>query len=185
MTNSQLECTHSTPRNAGFSLVELVAALTLSIVLLYALHSTLRSSISARQTSDRVYRVNQMAEQFVHRLRQIPFGKPSDGVATGGQLSGLFASTLSAGTTTLHQVKVAHDQPGHSFVTTGNGVNGTYRIKVSSDLDGDSALSGAREGRDDLLRIEVWFNDRMLAATLRAAEPSETTKDTTANYLGG
>lgn len=171
-------------RAAGFTLVELVAALTLSIVLLYALHSTLQSSIATRLKSEQVYHANQLAETFVQRLRQVPFGRPTDAPATGGQLSGLFASTPSLGTTTLHQVKVAADQPGHSFVVAGNGTSGTFRVKVSSDLDGDGTITGAREGRDDLMRVEIWFNDRLLAATLRAAEPTETTKDTTANYLG-
>ena len=161
----------------GFSLVELVGALSLSIVLLFALHSTLRSSISARQSSERSHHVRQLAENFLQRLRQIPFGRNTDGVATGGQLSGLFASTPDLGTTSLHQVKVPYDQPGHSFVVTGPGFQGMFRVKVSSDLDGDSAVGGVREGRSDLMRIEIWFDGRLFAETLRAAEFSDTTID--------
>lgn len=167
----------------GFSLVEVVGALTLSIVLLYALHSTLRASISARVASERTHAVRQLAENFLQRLRQIPFGRVTDGVASGGQLSGLFASTPDLGTTSLHQVKVAPDQPGHSFVVAGSGFRSTFRVKVSTDLDGDSVLAGAREGRSDLMRIEVWCDDRLLTSTLRAAEPADTVKDTTASYV--
>ena len=161
----------------GFTLVETAVALTLSIVLLYTLHATLRSSIGARQATEQEHRVMRIAADYVARLRDVPFGNAMQPAASGAQLDELFDDDLDLGTVTLLQLRSAPHLPGHTFAMSSAGVTGRWRVRVTSDLDGDGSMTGAREGRDDIVRIEVYFDDRLMFTTMRAHEPANTTKD--------
>lgn len=164
-------------QQGGFTLVELTASLLLSVLVLYSLHGTLRTSIDARVSTERAARAQRLAETFVQRLQEIPFGRSFDPAPGGWMLDELFDDDDDLGTITLHQVKVAANAPGHTFQVAGRGLAGDFRVKVCNDLDGNGTVAGGREGRNDLLRIEVWFDGRLFAETLRAAEFSDTTID--------
>jgi hypothetical protein len=55
---------------------------------------------------------------------------------------------------------------------------------VTADLndDGDESDVAWREGRNDLLAIQIWFDDRIVLRATRASPVEETTVDVGANY---
>ncbi len=162
---------------AGLSLVETVITMVLAVLMLYGLHSTLSMSMKGRVAADKIDQVHGHAMDFANRLRQISFGSAGAGTPSAAQLDELFDDDQDLGTVTLHQLVVQPNQPGWSFQMARNGIVGTWRIKVSRDLDRNGALGGAREGRNDLLGIEIWFGNRLQLHVLRAADPDFTTKD--------
>ena len=168
----------------GFTLVETAAVLAVSIFLLYALHTTLTSSVKSREVSDRMHRTSVLTAEYLERIRGLPFGRNTDPAPAGSQMTELFDDDQEFGTITLHQLKVLPTEQGHTFQTTsGTGsVSGTWRIKVSTDLDGNGTVDGPREGRDDIFRVEIYFNNQLQRETLIAADPAFTKEDSGANY---
>lgn len=166
----------------GFSLIEVTITLVVSVLMLYALHSTVRSSLDTRRSTRRAYEISRLAQDYLSRLQDLPFGKPTDPKPSGSQLSELFDDDEDYGTITLYQLVVPPDEEGHVFVVAADGLVGVWRIKVSTDLDADGDLDGPREGRPDLVRIDIYFQERLVLSTMRAAEPEQTTIDSGARY---
>ena len=169
---------------AGISLVEVSLMLMLAVMALLALYSTLKASVEGRDSIDVNYRVHGMGTEYLARLRQLSFGSPADGTPTSSQLDELFDDDTTLGNITLYQLVVPPEQPGQTFQVSREGVDGTWRVKVTSDLDGNGFIDGTRDGRVDILHIEIFFDERLIYDTFRAAEPSTTVIDTGANYLG-
>lgn len=167
----------------GFSLVEVTTAAALLVILLYGLHSTMLSAVTGRATVNRTDRMSALASEYLDRLQTVPFGS-GNSMATPAQLQELFDDDQDFGTVTLRQLRVAANQEGHWFVGTQDGVTGRWRIRVTDDLngDGDADDTAWREGRADLLGIEIWFDDRLVLRAVRAAPVEETNSDVGANY---
>lgn len=176
MTDPAPGCRHHA-RCGGFTLLELTVSLLLASLLLYAVHTSLQTSIRGRRAAEQNHRTFQIALDLLDRLREIPFGSPTDPAPTSLQLTELFDDDNVTGTITLSQLRVAPTAPGYSFDVAANNVVGTFEVHVSDDLDGDGANTGPREGRPDLFRLAILFNGRLQIATLRAAEPDFTVKD--------
>lgn len=155
---------------AGFSLVELSVALVAATLLLLVLYGTVHAAYQSRITADRKYQITRLAGDYFERLRQLPFGEPTAPAATSAQLDELFDDDENLGTVTLLQLRVAPTDPGYSFQMAVHGRLVTWRIKVTSDLDGDHSLLGAREGRDDLVRMEIWADERLVLESMRSDE---------------
>lgn len=167
----------------GFTMIEVAAVLAISVFLLYALHTSLAASIKSRQLAERTHRTDNLAAEYLSRLRAIPFGQVSDPKPGAIQLSELFDDDQDLGTITLHQVAVPAGELGHTFQVASNGLVGTWRIRVSNDLDGNGSIDGEREGRADIFRIEVWFNNILQRETLLSADPAFTRQDTGKKYI--
>lgn len=167
----------------GFSLIEAMLTLVLSVFLLSTLHATLKSSLSSRESTERNHQIHEMGSDYLAKLRQLPFGTPLDPTPTGPQLSELFDDDQDLGTITLNQLLVQPDHPGHTFAVASDGLSGTWRIRLTNDLDGDQSIAGPREGRADLMRIEIYFDERLILESLRAGDVALTVLDPNANYL--
>jgi len=161
----------------GFTLVETVITMVLAVMMLYGLHATLNTSIKGRKAAQKLSVAHAHAMDFLNRLRQITFGQAGDPAPTSSQLDELFNDDQNLGNITLHQLVVAPSAPGYTFDMHQGGTNGTWRVKVSRDLNHNGVIDGLREGREDLLGIEIWFNGKLMAASMRAADPDFTTKD--------
>jgi len=161
----------------GFSLVELMLSLSLVVLTLILLQSTLFSAIRTRVATAEQDHRNALAYDFVQRLTAIPFGKAGDPPATPAQLSEFFDDDQDLGTVVLKNLETPAGSDGHSFTTTLEGVTTLWRIAVTADLDGDGLTTGFREGRPDLLMIEVYAEDRLMFRTERAAGFPNTRKD--------
>ncbi len=170
-------------RMSGCSLIEAVLTLTLSVFLLYTLHTTLQSSISARESTQRNHQIQEMGNDYLAKLRQIPFGTPTDPAPSGSQLSELFDDDQDLGSISLSQVLVQPDHPGHTFGVASDGLIGIWRVRTTNDLDGNQSIDGLREGRPDLMRIEIYFEERLVIEALRASDVALTVTDLNVNYL--
>jgi len=162
---------------AGFTLVETVITMVVAVMMLYGLHATLNTSIKGRKSAQELSVAHVHAMDFLARLRQITFGQATDPAPSSTMLDNLFDDDQNLGTITLHQLVVAPPAPGYTFTMHQGGTVGTWRVKVSRDLNHNGVIDGLREGRDDLLGIEIYFNGRLMAASMRAADPDFTTKD--------
>jgi type II secretory pathway pseudopilin PulG len=167
----------------GFSLVEVTTGVALMAIMLYGLHATMLSAVTGRSTVKRTDRAGAIARDFMDRLQSLPFGTSNGGVSAAA-LDELFDDDQDLGTATLRQLRVPANDLGHWFVATIDGLAGRWRVKVTADLndDGDEADVAWREGRNDLLAIQIWFDDRIVLRATRAAPVEETTADVGANY---
>ncbi|MCC6670786.1 MAG: hypothetical protein IT458_06990 [Planctomycetes bacterium] len=161
----------------GFTLIEVTVMLLFAALMMLTLQSSMLSTVKTRQRTHVTDVLQAQAHEFLQRLLVIPFGAPGDPAATADQLTELFDDDADLGNVTLRQVSVAPAQPGHTFATTRDGVTTQWRVAISNDLDGDGVASGFREGRPDLLAIEVFANDRLMFRTMRAADFANTRRD--------
>ncbi len=167
----------------GFTLIEATITLLVSVLMLYTLHSGTQTSLSARKASERIYAAHLQGMDFLERVRKLPFGQASDPAPKAAQLQEFFDDDDDLGTITLTQLKVSPKAKGYQFKMASSGLEGTWEIKVTDDLDGDGTNTGPREGRSDLLKIEVLFDDKIMFQSLRSSDPSLTIIDTSADYL--
>lgn len=168
--------------SAGFSLVETMLTLVLAVLVVYSVHATLQTSIKGQVASAQLHETQRMANDFLSRLRCISFGLLTDPPASSLALDELFDDDDDFGPITLHQLAVAVANPGYTFRIGMRGLVGTWRIKVDRDLDGDGLTTGPREGREDLLHIAIFFEERLIVSTIRAADPAFTQVDVEAVY---
>jgi uncharacterized membrane protein YgcG len=169
----------------GFTLIDATITLLVSVLMLYTLHSGTQTSLSARKASERIYAAHLQGMDFLERVRKLPFGQASDPAPQAAQLKEFFDDDDDLGTITLTQLKVSPTSQGYQFKMASNGLKGTWEVKVTDDLDGDGNNTGPREGRSDLLKIEVRFDNKIMFQSLRSSDPSFTIIDTTADYLNG
>ncbi|MHC4512207.1 MAG: type IV pilus modification PilV family protein [Planctomycetota bacterium] len=162
---------------SGFTMVELMGALVVCVLLLMSMQSTLFSATKIRSSNEiQAIRCDQ-AYDYVQRLKLIPFGTSSDPAASPSQLTELFDDDQDLGTVTLRQVSTAPGSPGHTFTTMMDDVTTTWRVRITSDLDRDGAINSFREGRTDLLLVEVYAENQLMFRTMRAADFANTQKD--------
>ena len=176
--------THSTQQQAqrshcdqGFSLVELMGALTIVVLMVLALQGSLFSSVQLRKVNGALAQRHNQAYDFMQRLTVLPFGSASDNTVLASQLSELFDDDQDLGSITLKQVETPVGSPGHTFETVLDGVRTRWRAAVHNDLDSDGLATGPREGRADLLVVELFAEDRLMFRTIRAATVPNTVKD--------
>lgn len=161
----------------GFSLLELCASAALAALLLLTLQSTLQSSIHTRMQSRVLEIRHSQADDYLQRMLVIPFGTGSEPAPTPAELTEFFDDDAELGPITLRQIQTPAGEPGHSFTTAREGITTLWRIAVTDDLDGDGTSIGMREGRPDLLGIEIYADNRLMLRTVRAADVPNTRKD--------
>ena len=170
----------------GFTLIEVLITFAILAVATVALGLTELSN--ARRSQDLKERDISFArgQAFMERILRMPFGAPNPSAMTAGEYDTLFGSDDDVRTISLTQLE-QKDTDGDGKVDSGpirfklNGVedSGVWEIYVDADLDGngtiETTLAGVptREGRGDLLRIEIRRNERTVLKTLRARTPQE------------
>lgn len=170
---------------AGFSLIDVCVTLFVCVVVIYALHSGTRTAMETRKTVEQNYQLQLFTNDFVNRLRRLPFGNPGSPGVSGAQLDALFDADQDLGNASFIQLRVPATSDGYSFLMAGNEFTKAWRVRVTNDLNGDGDTSDDREGRNDLMRIEIYYDNRLLVETLRGAEANLTALDTSADYLTG
>lgn len=168
--------TQSAPQ-AGFTLMEVAVVLVFATLMVLTLQSSMLATVKTKQRTASSDAVQTQAYEFLQRLSAIPFGTATDGPATAAQLDELFDADTDLGNVTLRQLLVAPTAPGFAFTTRRDGVATTWRVHVSTDLDGDGTLSGFREDRPDIAAIAIFAGDRRLFHSVRAADYVNTRRD--------
>jgi len=148
----------------GFTFVEIM--LTIGVLAFVTL--SIATGIGAghratRALEDEVVLVSR-GQELLEQLLAVPFGQNTDGTATGAELSEMFDGDDEFGSISLH--KLAAFGPAE-FATAGFPVQGTWRVVVDSDLNGDGDTDDTDEGRTDLFRIVVTHEGRLIARTVR------------------
>lgn len=162
---------------AGFTLIEIAVVMVFATLMVLTLQSSMLATVKTKQRTAVSDTVQTQAYELLQRLGAIPFGAAADLPATGAQLDELFDADADLGNVTLRQLIVAPTAPGYTFTTRRDGVATTWRVHVSSDLNGDGAVSGFRENRPDLAAIAIFAGDRRVFHSVRAAEYVNTRRD--------
>ncbi len=168
----------------GFSLVDVCVTLSVSVIMLYALHSGTRTAIRTRQTVESQYQLHLYAAEFLSRIRRLPYGNIADPAPSATQLQELFDADQDLGSITASQLVVPPTDDGLLFTMSSREIRGTWRVRVTHDVNGDGDTTDAREGRQDLMRIEIYYQDRLMFESLRAADPIMTSGEVV-DYTSG
>lgn len=175
---------------AGFTLVEVV--LTFAIMAVATTALGLVEISNARRSQELKERdiAFGRGQAFMERILRMPFGSPGVPTATAAKYDLLFGSDEDVRQVSLTEI-MQRDVDGDGAVDNGpirfklEGVEdkGEWEIYVDADLDGNGAIEPTvtvegvtietREGRSDLMRIEIRRNGRTVLKTLRARTPQE------------
>jgi len=171
---------------AGFSLIEVI--LTFSILAVATTALGLVELSSARRSQDLKSRDIAFArgQAIMERILRMPFGAPGSSAATAAQLDIVFGSDEDVRAVSLMQLQqqdrngdgIVDDAP-FRFHLKGVEDKGLWEVFIDADLDGngriETMLNGipTREGRSDLMRIEIRRNGKTVLKTLRARTPQE------------
>lgn len=173
-------------RQAGFSLVEVVLTFAIMAVATTALGLTeLSNSRRTQELKERDIAFGR-GQAIMERVLRMPFGAPGATAATAAKYDILFGSDEDVRQVSLTEVQ-QRDEDADGVVDSGpitftlEGVEdkGVWEVYIDADLDGNGAIEPlvdgieTREGRTDLLRIEIRRNGRTVLKTLRARTPQE------------
>jgi type II secretory pathway pseudopilin PulG len=158
-------------RESGFSLIEVMVAigflLVSSLVVGLALQAGIRSNRELREAQVLQARAQTWADRIVRQN----FGQSFDPDPDAGQVEALFDCASAPGDITIQQLtRYPSADCGWRFTLTDFPVEGEWRVVVDRDLDGDGSVAGGLEEGARVLRIQVFFNDRLVLATSRAKE---------------
>jgi type II secretory pathway pseudopilin PulG len=171
---------------SGFSLVEVV--LTFAIMAVATTALGLVEISNARRTQELKERdiAFGRGQAIMERILRMPFGAPGSTPATAAKYDILFGSDEDVRQVSLTEVQ-QRDEDSDGGVDNGpitfslEGVEdkGIWEVFIDADLDGNGAIEPTvdgietREGRTDLMRIEIRRNGRTVLKTLRARTPQE------------
>jgi type II secretory pathway pseudopilin PulG len=171
---------------AGFSLIEVV--LTFSILAVATTALGLVELTNARRSQYLKQRDIAFArgQAIMERVLRVPFGAPGAAKANAGELDLLFGSDDDVRAVSLTQLQQRDlnddgvvDEPPYRFTLKGVEEKGNWEVFVDADLDGNGKIEQlidgveTREGRSDLLRLEIRRNGKTVLKTLRARTPQE------------
>lgn len=171
---------------SGFSLVEVVLTFAILAVATTALGLVeLSTSRRSQELKERDIAFGR-GQAIMERLMRMPFGQPDAAPATARDLDILFGSDEDVRQVSLTQIQQRDldgdgtvDSPPIRFRLEGVEDKGLWEIHVDADLDGNGRIeplldgTPTREGRTDLLRVEIRRNGRTVLRTLRARTPQE------------
>ncbi len=181
----------------GFSLIEVV--ITFSILAIATTALGLVELQNSRRSQDLKSRdiAFGRGQAIMERILRVPFGAPDAAPPTPYQLDILFGSDEDVRAITLTQLMQRDtngdgtvDQQPYRFKLGGVEEKGDWEIFIDQDLDGNGRIEPllegleTREGRNDILRIEVRRNGRTVLKTLRARTPQEQEEEATDIDLG-
>ena len=134
-------------------------------------------------------------QAIMERILRMPFGTPGATQLTNVQYDSLFGTDADVRTMSLTQIQQRDndadnivDAPPIRFKLDGVEDRGEWEVFVDNDLDGNGVIEPiidgveTREGRTDLLRIEIRRNQRTVLRTIRARTPQE--QDAADSVLG-
>ena len=171
---------------SGFSLVEVVLTFAILAVATTALGLTqLSNSRRTQELKERDIAFGR-GQAIMERILRMPFGSPGSAKATAAQYDILFGSDEDVRQVSLTEVQQRDenndgvvDEGPITFTLEGVEDKGLWEVYIDSDLDGNGTIEPTvdgietREGRSDLMRIEIRRNGRTVLKTLRARTPQE------------
>jgi len=171
---------------AGFTMIEVILTFAVLAVATTALGLTELSAARRQQELKARDIAFARGQAIMERVLRMPFGTPGASKLTNLQYDALFGTDADVRTMTLTQIQ-QRDTNGDGVVDTKpiqfklEGVEdaGVWTVFVDSDLDGNGVIEPnidgveTREGRTDLLRIEILRNGKTVLRTIRSRTPQE------------
>ena len=173
-------------KSQGFTLIEVI--LTFSILAVATIALGLTELSNARRSQYLKERDISFArgQAFMERILRMPFGGSDPNAMTADDFDNLFGSDNDVRSISLTQLEQRDtdddgviDAEPIRFKLEGVEDSGVWEVFVDADLDGNGTIEDTvagvptREGRGDLLRIEIRRNGRTVLKTLRARTPQE------------
>jgi hypothetical protein len=154
-------------RDDGITIVEvLITALFLAVSLVSLGLAVLTGVRSTTDLGERNL-VHNQALSYMERLQKLNFGTDEDLPPSPAELDQLFDDSLDVPDLSLYQLHRPVYEDGHRFQLAGFERSGTWEVRVHRDLNGNGVLD-PEEDKDDLLRIEILFNQDPVLSTFRA-----------------
>lgn len=151
-------------RIRGFNLIELAVVTGVLAIVSLSLASGVGTSARGARSLDNRSREEQQGQMYLERLSALPFGAFNSAAASDGDLTELFDSDEVFGLATLHSLR----NFGTAKFTVQNAhLPGQWQVIIDRDLNGDGDEDDSAEGRNDLLRCAVYYDDRLLDQVIR------------------
>ena len=171
---------------AGFTLIEVLLTFSILAIATTALGLVEISNAQRKQHLKARDIAFARGQAIMERILRMPFGTPGATKLTNVQYDTLFATDIDVRSMSLTQIQQRDttgdgvvDEKPIRFKLDGVEDAGLWEVFVDSDLDGNGKIEPTidgvetREGRTDLLRIEIRRNDRTVLRTIRARTPQE------------
>ena len=156
-------------RRGGFTLLEVVLAAVIAGASFLAVGASVVSGTQSRRESWQALEVQTWAQTYVESALGISFGDPTDPFPTTADLDEFFDGDSEIGGVTLFQLTL-YPGTGWVFSPVGFPFAGSFRIVVDNDLNGDGTIDPGLESSNTILRIQVFFDERLILETTRFNE---------------
>ena len=156
----------------GFTFIEVMVVAGMLAGVLGAVSLGIQACHRATNEMERKAAVTRVASDLMDRLFNIDFGNSGDAAPTGAQLTELFDDDADLGTASLTGMRLEPTQEGYNFTLANFPYNGQWTVRVGADLNLDSDETDEWEGRDDLLRIDVFYAGSLVLSSMRTREVS-------------
>ena len=156
-------------RQGGFSLIEVMLVASMLMTVLTTIGVGLKSGHDANRELQRRAQLTLVCSELLDRLFRLDFGQQGGASATPAQLTELFDADSELGTATLSSLRTPAGQPGFQFELADFPWGGKFEVRVDADLNGDGDETDTREGRADLLRINVLWDGVLILESMRCA----------------
>ncbi len=156
-------------RQRGFSLLEVMLVSSMMCTVLTTIGVGMRAGHASKREMERRAQLTIVAGELLDRLFRISYGTSTPSAASNAQLTELFDADSDLGTATLGGLRTAAGATGYQFEIDDFPWGGRFEVRVDADLNGDGDESDAREGRADLLRINILWDGTLILESLRSA----------------
>lgn len=153
----------------GFSLLEVMLVTSMMMTVVATVAVGIRSGHAANEEIRRRAVLTAFSGELMDRLFRIDFGLPDDPDPTGAQLEELLDDDDVLGSITLSMLVKDPGEKGYTLQLTNFPYTGHWEIRVTQDLNNDGDVMDAREGRDDLYRIDILYSGILILETMRSA----------------
>lgn len=151
-------------REKGFTLLEVLITMGVLAFVTLSIATGIGAGHHATKHLEEEVALVSRGQELLDRLLVIQFGTDADPAATGAELTELFDADDNFGSITLHKLRAFGPV---EFETPGFPVRGRWRIVIDTDLNGDGDTADPEEGREDLLRITISHDGRLMARSVR------------------
>jgi len=152
----------------GITLVEIMVTVTIFAIVSLGMGSMMGTGYTSARTMDEEATVTAVAHTLMGRLTSIHFGTTSDELPSEDQVQEFFDEDTDLGSISFAQVYLAADETGYIGFSIA-GLGGYGRLVIEQDINGDGDMDDLYEDQDDLYRIDIYYNNRLILRTHRSA----------------
>jgi type II secretory pathway pseudopilin PulG len=141
-------------RDAGWSMIEIMAAMTVLTLFLATVGFSLHSSSLVARDIEINYSAQTLAQQYIDQLVALNFGSVTDPDPSLEQLNEFFDADADPGTITVHQLTRSPAGDG-GWLIPAPALGGTLRLQADFDIDDSEANGASAETTSERETIET------------------------------